>query len=180
MPITPIDKINRLPVLEGKFGKTWRVDIAALCRKFKVDPEQDSGVAAWVIEAPWAHPFWHSYELILIHLRQIPGAKPPIIRLTGATHELWLNALDPDFSREPFILGEAASRPLRPGNFAAQIIAEHDGAAIARAFHAVRQICDGTLNPDTDFTAQWIALFGDNMIRPEFRPSAPPTSAKIH
>ncbi|WP_155831237.1 hypothetical protein [Hyphomicrobium sp. 802] len=172
MPIIPNDKISRVADLAGRYGKAWRVDFAALCKKHGVAPEHDSGIAGWVVEAPWAHPLWHSYELVLIHLREIAGTSAPIIHLPDATHELWLNALDPDHPREPFIIGESPSYPLRPGNFAAQIIAENDEAARARVFAAVEQICAGTLSPDTDCLAQWIALFGDNMIRPAFRPSA--------
>ena len=58
---------------------------------------------------------------------------------------------------------------MSPSNFAAQIIAENDAAAIERVEKSVREICHGTLSADTDFLSLWIERWGDNMIKPEYR-----------
>ena len=54
-------------------GKAWRFDLDAIRMRMKADPASDAAVDAWLIEAPWAHPVWHSYLVMLIHLRPIPG-----------------------------------------------------------------------------------------------------------
>jgi hypothetical protein len=72
--------------------------------------------------------------------------------------------LDPDSPRNTAIKTGAA-RTLSPLNFAAQFIASDDAEASIRAENAARMICSGKLSPDTDFRAQWIAMFGDNMVR---------------
>lgn len=154
------------PTITGTHGRAWKCDHAAFVAKHGVKPgEVDATVVNWLIEAPWAHPFWHSYTLTLVHLRPMPDARPTIFYLDGASHELWLYALDPGKPREPAIRGEAFPSWLTPSNFAAQIVAPSDEAAAARIEGAVRRICDGTLSPDTDFIRQWMHLFGDNMIK---------------
>lgn len=176
----PADEIKTAPALIGSAGKAWRVDLDAIRRIAKAEPENDASVVYWVIEAPWAHAFWHSYMLVLVHLRPLKDGRPTKFHLPNATHEMWLNALDPFVPREPTIREGAPWCPLTPDNFAAQFIAPDDAAAMSRIERDVKRICDGTLSPDTDFIRDWIALYGDNMIRPEFKPSAPPSSRAVH
>ena len=52
-----------------------------------------------------------------------------------------------------------------PTNFAAQLVRPDDAAAMATIEEAVRDICAGTLNPDTDALSMWAHRFGDNMLR---------------
>lgn len=130
-----------------------------------VKPENDPTLVHWVIRADWAHPFWHSYSLVLVHLRPLPSVREPDIYLPGATHEMWLHALNPDYSDEALIkMGIVAPLQwLTPTNFAAQLI-ETDENALARIEEAVKEICSGTLSPDTDFVQMWILKFGDSMM----------------
>jgi hypothetical protein len=111
--------------------------------------------------------------IVLVHLRPLPDGRPTMFYLDGATHEMWLQALDPDGSREKVIagapLGRATCQVLTPTNFAAQFIAEDDEAALIRIRDAVRRICEGTLNPDTDYIRHWMHLVGDNMIKDKAR-----------
>jgi hypothetical protein len=154
------DHIDVTPTLVGPHGRAWKVDIDEVYQRRGITREAE--VAEWVVEAPWAHPVWHSYVLVVIHLRPMPGPAVKLF-LDGATHEVWVLALDPDSSREKMITtGEMV--PLRPMNFAAQIIEPSDDAAAARIEKTVRSICDGKLSPDTDFVASWAARFGDNML----------------
>lgn len=158
------DPISVPADITGPHGRAWTVDMVDWCRRIGKDPAEFAQVAGWLIEAPWAHPLWHSYLLSVIHLRPMPDNRPTKLYLEGATHDLWLAALDPDHPRQAMI-ETGAVRQLRPLNFAAQFIAASDAAAMERAEHAVRLICDGRLSPDTDFTSAWVALFGDNMLR---------------
>ena len=164
------DEITTLPEIAAAHGRAWRCDLDGLRRKLGVARDGDATLVMWVIEAPWAHPFWHSYVLVLVHLRPLPDGRPTKLYFEGATHELWLHALDPGGRRQPLIsgfepLGSASCRPLTPINFAAQFIEPDDTSALGRVERAVRRVCNGTLSPDTDFIRQWMHLFGDNMIK---------------
>jgi hypothetical protein len=158
------DAVTLAPDVTGPHGRAWAVRLASarLARGFK--PEDDAMVAGWVVEAPWAHPAWHSYALLLMHLRPMPDNRPTKFYLEGATHEIWLYALNPDFPRQPMI-ERLELRFLTPLNFAAQFIAESDAAASNRALQAVMDICAGNLSPDTDFIRYWAARFGGNMLK---------------
>lgn len=158
------------PNESGPGGPAWLQDLAATRASYGVKPENDAMIAAWVIEASWAHPVWHSYYLSLVHLRPLPDDRETMIYLRGATHEMVLMALNPDFPLEPLIAGEkGALHFLTPANFAAQLIADSDAAAAERIrLEAVQPIVQGVLSPDTDFRAAWIARFGDNMMRKDF------------
>lgn len=136
----------------GEYGRAW-----------PVGPFTPAQVAVWVVEAPWAHPVWHSYIFGFAHLRPMECDPAPRIWLPGATHELALYALDPEVPRQKQI-DNGRYHMLVPVNFAAQFIADDDAAAAARIKAAVDRILAGELSPDTDFLAQWIALFGGNMV----------------
>jgi len=172
------DPVAIEPDVADVHGKAWKVDLAAFRAKLDVRPEDDGTVAVWIVEAPWAHMIWHSYAVILLHLRPLPDASTTKIYLDGATHELGVYALDPDGKREPLIRGAAgfgdagAANFLTPLNFAAQFVEPSDAAASERIEKTVRAICAGKLSPDTDFIRTWMHLFGDNMIKPEYRASA--------
>jgi hypothetical protein len=151
------DPIDIAPTHIGGAGRAWEI---------KLPPHPDNGtVAAWIVEAAWAHPAWHSYSVVLVHLRPLAHGRPPIVHLKGATHEMWVAALDPSHSRAPAIGGLEPAREMMPLNFAAQMIANSDAEAAARTFAAVAEICAGTLSPDTDFIRDWVKRFGDSMVR---------------
>ena len=167
----PADPITTKPRLVAKYGRAWR---------FETLPT-DTAIDCWLIEAPWAHPIWHSYGLSLIHLRHVTGMPDPTIYLDCATHELLLFALDPKQQRQHAIdTSMVSARAMRPANLAAQIIEHSDRTARIRIALAVRDIINGLLSPDTDFIATWIARFGDSMIRYKARksPVSPPSFVK--
>jgi hypothetical protein len=156
------DDITEDPTINGPRGRAWKLDLDAMRRR---DGRDHAGVAVWLIEAPWAHPFWHSYRLSLIHLRPVDGLTQPIICLEGATHEIVLYALNPDMRREDALLLTSDGALMEPPNFVAQMIMGSDDAAAGKIGEVVEMICQGRLSPDTDFRSQWITLFGDNMVR---------------
>ena len=99
----------------------------------------------------------------------MPDGRPVTIYLEGATHELVLFALDPRGNREKLInssiLGKDTCQILHPANFGAQFISDNDATARGRIEDTVKLIVEGKLSPDTDFTSQWVALWGDNMLK---------------
>lgn len=161
----PIDNIVKKPDIFGVHGRAWGVDMEKYRRLFP-DGEPDATLGVWVVEAPWAHPIWHSYVLILIHLRPLPVLGAPHINLEGATHEFWVYAANPEAPREPFILGDSGDIPiLHPMNFGAQMIQPNDAAADFVMKATIQDIVDGKLSPDTDYFNVWVSCFGSSLVR---------------
>jgi hypothetical protein len=166
------------PDYEGCIGKAWQADLVAVRKAHDVAEADDGTIDVWLLEAPGAHPVWHSYTLVLIHLRPMPDGRPTRFYLEGATHEIWLHAMNPDIDRERFltdmkpqdIAGELTGGWLEPKNFASQLICESDDAARKLILEmAVKPVCDGVLSPDTDYVRHWHMRFGDNMLKKEYR-----------
>lgn len=153
------------PTIDGGYGRAWLIDIDAW--RARLGRSDDAMIAQWIVEAPFAHPIWHSYFISLIHLRPMADGRPTKFYVDGATHEIWVYALNPDVDRAPLIrdatgLGEALLSPI---NFAAQFIEIEDHLAVERGEQAVRDICHGRLSPDTDWRKAWAARFGSNMMK---------------
>lgn len=143
------------PDIEGQFGRAWRL------AKF----EGLAVVSCWYLNAPEYHPFWRDYRLIAYKLAPefIEGGKP-LMYLDGATHEMNVYALDPEWNLEK-TLDAHQFHVLQPCNFAAQFIATDDEGVATRLRESVQRICDGQLSPDTDFRKLWEVLWGDNMVK---------------
>ncbi|WP_065755248.1 hypothetical protein [Bradyrhizobium paxllaeri] len=159
------------PDVAGLHGCAWKCNVPVLLALRNLKLEDDACLGMWVIEAPWAHPIWHSYLITLVHLRPMPNKPPPIMHLAEATHEFLLYATDPDADREAIIRGQLLpfEAMLTPVNFGAQLVEVSDDLAMARIVKAIQEICDGRLSPDTDHQRQWVDRFGNNMIKKEFR-----------
>jgi hypothetical protein len=164
MPQPKLDPVDTPPTITGREGRAWAIDFIKAYESAGKDRTSGAEVAGWIIEAAWAHPFWHSYWLQVVHLRPMPDDRPTKIYLEGATHELWLYALNPEKPRQAMLDGGQVYW-LDPINFAAQLIERSDADAMQHAEEAVHAICDGNLSPDTDFRAVWVSLFGDNMMK---------------
>jgi hypothetical protein len=134
------------------------VDFEATRAKY---PGPDAGVCGWIVEARWAHPLWHSYEIACYHLRPLEGFNKPRFYTPNATHEMILFALDPDSPRT------VTKTPVRlhPANFAAQFWEADDTDAERRIQKCVEEILAGQLNPDTDYTSQWVQRFNRGMLK---------------
>ena len=164
----PLDIVVKEPFIDGPLATAWLLDHDKILEKAGLSDrkDEDALVASWIVCAPWAHPLWHSYTIHLVHLRPLPN-KETRFYLEGATHELWVHALDPAKHICDVIDGYDSPFPmmLQPKNYADQFIAENDAAALERMERVVRLICDGNLSPDTDFISQWVALFGGHMLK---------------
>lgn len=152
-----VNGIAAPPDITGAAGRAW------LYSRLPDRPDVTATIRSWIVEAPAAHPLWHSYFIGVIHLRDIPGVVPATILLPGATHEVFVYALDPRQPAAP----DLEVRWLRPINFAGQWIASDDERAIAKVEGCVRDICDGRLSPDTDWMQHWIARFSASHVKGE-------------
>ena len=93
------DDIGKMPDLIGGSGRAWRMDLGAMRTFQNIEAENDGTIVGWVVEAPWAHPLWHSYVILSSHLRPLPDQRKTIFYLPDATHEIWVYALDPEQPR---------------------------------------------------------------------------------
>jgi hypothetical protein len=158
------------PAIVGTHGKAWRCNEQAGLEKLGLAKDRHAGLVHWIVHAPYAHPAWHSYSVICMHLRPIEGMGAPKLYLPLATHELLVHALNPDCDLNLLIDdGIRRGEFLTPTNFAAQFVETDDELADQRIERTIREICTGALSPDTDHLRDWIARFGDNMIKLAFR-----------
>lgn len=140
------------PDFAGEYGRAWEV---------LVDPdkfervEQSASLGTWLIEAPYAHPAWNYHGVALMHLRDIPGAGPAVIIRPGATHELWVHALDPTYENHVDPTDITTLHTLEPPDTVEQLILPSDERAIEVARLAVQKCVTGELVPDSDFRADW-------------------------
>lgn len=164
--------------VHGGAARAWTLDLPALFRRQNTDPACLSNIASWVIEAPGASLAWHSYLFTVIHLRTLDGLPAPEIVLRGATHQIFLYALNPEEPRWPAMTGECSFQLLRPINFSAQFKESSDADAVSRCERVVRLVCAGALSPE-DNLGGWISLFGDNMLKRHY-PSTVSASVRLH
>lgn len=154
----PKDLIKTPPRIEKDDTRVW------LCKlNTELGP---AAIATWLVEAPWAHPVWHSYVVCLYHLRNIEGEKePPIIHRPNATHEFCVMAFDPDKDRNIVIETGDVKGILVPFNFVGQFVEISDELAAMRVRFTISEIVSKKLNPDTDFSSQWVERYGNWMYK---------------
>jgi hypothetical protein len=166
--IQHVDQAKFQPTLKTAHGAAWLLDELLISKKAGRKAESCAGVGSWLVFCPWAHPFWSYYVIAAVHLRAQEGCKPPAFFLPGATHEVFVVALDP--TKVPDLECPVRSY-MKPINFAGQWIAaarrnpvDQDKAAAEKIRGCVDEILAGTLSPDTDFRRQWIERFsGSNL-----------------
>jgi hypothetical protein len=120
-------------------------------------------VCSWLLTAPAAHPLWTQYALSVVRLRDdAPGFPPPRRQFTGATHELFVVALNPEHG--PFtvekMLGyqDTGAMPhLLPVNVAHQVEATDDEARLL-ACYAATAVVHGLLCPETSDAPERIRM----------------------
>ena len=152
LPTTP-------PDITGDLGRAWRTDLRAILDKARAKygkaPPLELNVAGWIAYAPYSHPLWPCVTVGCISLHDVPGWPPAVIHLPGATHEVFVAAIDPSCA----LRIDEQPPTLRPLNFAGQFICGSHDEARERIEQAVRDICDGTLNPDSDNRRAWAERF---------------------
>jgi hypothetical protein len=144
------------PDVFGIYGKGWRV-AKVPSEKLVTNPAWAATIDQFYVHRPDVHPWWHSYVMTVIHLRDIPGTQPPTKGFPEATHELTVMALDPRFPF-PSPNESGAYRHLTPININVhvQLTTKDPDASAARLLElTAKAVVTGTLNPDTDGRAAW-------------------------
>jgi hypothetical protein len=144
----------REPDTLGASGRAWKVGVPDETPDFQ--REAECGV--WIVHAPHAHSVWWWYAVMVVSLREIPGAPPSRLQFPGASHELLIVALNPE---EPLPdvdrWGAAGTPPVRyltPIDQCVQFIVADDEQAQTLANLVVDVIADG-MSPDQDFRGWW-------------------------
>lgn len=132
----------------------------------EVHPDTRIFNIAWMIDAPWAHPMWNQYVLLMYDLTSdAPTAVKPKIVLEGATHEFFLFAINPEFPVEKdapiWQQHDGKFNVLQPANYGYQFKAESNEAATARIQQIIDKIVVMELSPDTDFRSYWDTILPD-------------------
>jgi hypothetical protein len=145
---------ERAPDISGNAGRAWIVSLAEARRT----PDHQASIESYLLDIPGAHPFWHRWALSVIHLRDIPGVPPAHISVLGATHELSILSIDPNWQPDlakPSLGFDAGVPFLTPADVVEQFIVRNDADARQLGAACVRAIVDGHLSPDQDFRPAW-------------------------
>lgn len=113
-------------------------------------------IAAYLIRAPYAHPFWDWHVLAVIHLRDHPDYGPARhIAFPGASHEVLVTALNPE--RDGLVNPDDASSwdHMNPHDFVGQVMLADDVQAARLAELLAFAVADGNLVPDSDHREWW-------------------------
>jgi hypothetical protein len=128
--------------------KTGPRGTASLVHAMPIRADESASLASWFLELPGSHPAWSCYLLSVIHLRQIPGVHPPVIKEPDATHELTVLSLDPTVGPRAEDLD--SWRYMLPVNIAEQFHVDSDADARELARLAADALVLGILDPDPD------------------------------
>lgn len=135
------------PDIEGSSGEQQRA--AWLLASGRWD------VCSYLVRFPGAHAFWDRWLVTAVHLRAEPaGAKPPVVTLPGATHEVLIVALDPEHYRADPRDHDGISH-LTPVDCAYQVAGLTDRQAAQIVELMVQTMCGSAWSPDSDFGRLW-------------------------
>lgn len=108
------------------------------------DPmDWQASLACWFLFCPGQSPAWHCYLFDIVHLRDIEGVAPATIDVPGATHQVFLAALNPELDPSP--LKPDTWQHLTPINVSEQIELPGDEAAATLGEHCVKAVLAGDL-----------------------------------
>lgn len=133
---------------KGQYGRARLIPVPDVA-------EAAETVCTWLLTAPHAHPLWAQYLLGVVRLRDgIPGFRPPTRQFIGATHEMFVFALNPEHG--PFTVEKmlgygagAGSIPcLTPVNVVHQVEGSDEEARLLASYAAVA-VVHGMLWPET-------------------------------
>lgn len=106
-------------------------------------PDWQATLGLWFLTCPGQSPGWENYVLSVIHLRPIDGVPPAHIRVAGATHEVMVVAIDPEYSPVP--TDPSSWHFLWPLNVEEQVHLPNDQAAKQLIEDSARAVTIGVL-----------------------------------
>jgi hypothetical protein len=155
----------RSPDHQGVGGRAWKLTPSPK------NVDQTATLGWWLLNVPGAHPFWSWWQVMLVHLRDIPGqSKPAFKRYPNAEYEFFVVAINPEQCPNPE--PDSDEYPfLTPFDVVEQFDvkgSDRDAQCIVEA--AVRMIVAGQISPDQDYRSAWHTLIAN--IAEHFRSGA--------
>lgn len=141
--------IERAPDFSGR-ARAWRLRPAPEAPEF-------GNLASYLVHWPRLHPAWDCWLVGLVHLREVPGVRPPTRRYAAAAYQIASYALDPNFEEpDPDCWRPGQTHLLTPADVAIQFHGPASDAEALRLFETLIQACAaGGLPPDADFRGAW-------------------------
>lgn len=139
----------RDPDMAGPCGRAWT---------YRIPKENNSGVAAWLVNRPGAHPFWQWWFVAMIHLRDTPGLPPAYKRYPEAEYEFMIYSIDPTDCPNPEPDDPDGYPALSPIDVVEQFHGVSDVDASRICEGAIRAIVNGVASPDQDYRSVWRAM----------------------
>jgi hypothetical protein len=153
-----IKSIHQTKERGRKAGGSHKMHTIAQRRDHTEDPGNQF-VALWGLRLPEGKTEFCEYLLSVYDLTARDGDEP-VRHLPEATHEIVVFALSPeveiDFTQS--LLGQPALRPVTPMNRCYQVVAGGDADALELVQACADRILAGTLNPDQEAEAGWVAI----------------------
>jgi hypothetical protein len=138
----------RTPDQKGQAAEAWIIDPSQF-------PPSPASICLWLVVSKIFHPIWDSWIVQAIHLREIDGAQPPVLRYPEAEHEIMILSLshdhgvyDPD--KMPFPVPY-----LTPIDMVKQVDGYSDGQVAQLVGRMIAEIVAGRMSPDSDYRSQW-------------------------
>ena len=133
----------------------WLIPINRARKDWSADWE--GTLCLYLLNCPWAHPFWSWYHISGIHLRDIPGVKPANKQFPEAEHEIQILSLNPKTQHDPDKLatGEQQLDFLTPMDLCHQVAGLTDDQFKQLVQIVVMTIVDGHAGPDSDYREWW-------------------------
>lgn len=152
----------RAPDMTGKQGPFNRTPTQAW--KCPIDPKRQDGslhatICHWIVKGGF-HSFWNTWQITVVHLRDLPGLPPAQKEFLDATHEFMIVALDPGKDVKTMINYDPDKLPyptpmLQPIDVAVQFHCHSDAQAADIGDIAAKAIMAGYASPDCDYRDWW-------------------------
>lgn len=151
---------------EGPYGTAAELPV-------KDTPEYSETVCHWLITGTRFHPFWTQWTLVVVRLREVEGRPPIRYQFEGATHELLVIALNPEYGDKDILLPNGSPAKQWSGPSAFTEFTERKGLPYLTpidvciqfeatddemtelAGYACKAVVAGQLSPDQDFREGW-------------------------
>lgn len=173
------------PTYSSRGIRVWRVELG----QARTRDEQSAALLGYFVNgtfpvagmAPGEEEMLHWFALSVIHLRDIPGARPAYKMYPEAEHELMVASLDPrdvdehrfdgDLDLDGLFAGRWSYRTLTPLDVQWQWHGSTDKQAVALGEQAISAVLSGLLTPNapayepgrTAFQLNWYAILGKTL-----------------
>ncbi len=144
--------MKREPDIKGQFAEAWQ------CKLEPKNEDQTATLVAYIIKMPDAHPFWDHWFIAMIHLRDIPGARPATKKYPEAEYELIIYALDP--RKNPVEIDPDNLPDPMPMLHPVDVVVQFDCSGMDEAARkivvlAIQCMTRGHASPDQDYRSFW-------------------------